>query len=402
MSLVHVLTANIRAVEKEYKNIYIDNIVLAFKNQRRSTMPTIREQIDYLVQVTDSYDSSKAPQEILDNIDKWKWGEYGWTSPASLIFTATWRNHFYPDVDCCKIWAKDEKQQNIEGGYSIRSEDESITIPILSKYDLCTGYCSPNSGMQGSRAIEKMRNLKRINIDFDSAQRTLFDLKLFATILNQINELNPEQSLEVLKYQILIAKRLRQKRLETDAKIQSATYNSFSLLKFLSETADPELTKCVFAACFKALYPNFKLEGVEDFKTAADARAQKPGDLSLYKDETCYIAIEVKDKTQTIDWNNIDRAKKILNSHPSLTTFIFALESRSATTTNIIQEMVHSPQLQVSPCDKIIFMSLHDIFRMALAVSTEKDLIKRTGQLITIAPAIKPETKASWLKNISK
>ncbi len=42
--------------------------------------------------------------------------------------------------------------------------------------------------MQGSRAIEKMRNYKRLNTDFDTAQRTVFDLKLFALILNQIND----------------------------------------------------------------------------------------------------------------------------------------------------------------------------------------------------------------------
>lgn len=176
-------------------------------------MGDIREKLDYLVSTTQSYDIKDTPVELLKNLERWKWGSYGWVSPASLIFTATWRKYFYPNDDCCKIWAKDEKNAPIEGGYSIRSEDESITIPVLAKYDLCTGYCSPNSGMQGSRAIEKMRTSKRVNTDFDTTQRTLFDLKLFAAILNQINTLSSEQALRVLKYQICIAKAIKKREL---------------------------------------------------------------------------------------------------------------------------------------------------------------------------------------------
>lgn len=58
----------------------------------------------------------------------WKWGKYGWVSPASLMYTAAWRKYYYPDIDCCKIWASDETNKPIPGGYSIRSEDESISI----------------------------------------------------------------------------------------------------------------------------------------------------------------------------------------------------------------------------------------------------------------------------------
>ena len=126
-------------------------------------MTDIRSLLDDLVASTteNTFDTDGVSNALLSNLNQWHWGSYGWVSPASLIFTATWRKYFFPNEDCCKIWAKDENNNPIEGGYSIRSEDEMITIPILAKYDLCTGYCSPNSGMQGSRAIEKMRSLKR-------------------------------------------------------------------------------------------------------------------------------------------------------------------------------------------------------------------------------------------------
>lgn len=364
-------------------------------------MKDVRQELDDLVRETseENFNKDSVPHEILVNLDRWKWGSYGWVSPASLIFTATWRKYFYPSDDCCKIWAVDENNNPIDGGYSIRSEDESITIPVLAKYDLCTGYCSPNSGMQGSRAIEKMRTLKRLNTNFGQAQRTVFDLKLFAEILNQINDLEAQQALRVLQYQILIAKAIREKRIETNAALESGPSDGFDLIKFLRDTADPELTKCVVAACFSALFSaeEFKVEGVEDFKTAADARAQKPGDLSVSKNGNTLIAIEVKDKSQTIDWNNIDRAKKIITANPTLTDFIFVLEKREATVTSVIQEMVASPQFQTSPCDKISFLSVHDLYLISSVAQDPKALAERTSKYLALAPAVKPETKQAWL-----
>lgn len=331
---------------------------------------------------------------------KWKWGSYGWVSPASLIVTAAWRKYFYPNLDCCKIWAKDEINNPIEGGYSIRSEDESITIPIFAKYDLCNGFCSPNSGMQGSRAIEKMRNYKRLNTDFDTAQRTVFDLKLFALILNQINDLNADSALNVFKYLITVAKEIRDKRIKTNVALNQTVSDDFSIINFLSNTADPELTKCVVAACYEVLFTphGFNLEGVEDYKTAADARAQKPGDLSLSKNGKTIIAIEVKDKTQSIDWNNIDRAKKIINSNPDLENFVFALENRESTVSSSIQDMLHSNQLNSGIADKISFISVHDLLLLAKSVTTESEIATKTGKYLAIVPAIKPETKEAWIK----
>lgn len=367
-------------------------------------MSSIREALDELVCTTseENLDISGLPVELLSNLNMWHWGSYGWVSPASLIFTATWRKAFYPAQDCCKIWAKDEENNPIEGSYSIRTEDETITIPILAKYDLCNGFCSPNSGMQGSRAIEKMRGYKRLNTDFEKTQRTVFDLKLFAMILNQINSLNSEQALKVLKYQIVIAKKIQANRIKTNEILRQGASTSFNLMGFLAVTSDPELTKCVVAACFDVIYSSkgFVLDGVADYKTAADARAKKPGDLSLRKDQTL-IAIEVKDKTQTIDWNNIDRAKRIINANSDIVNFIFILENRDASVSNVIQEMIHSPQFQSSPCNIISFMSVHDLFLYAVSVSDLQTIINITGKYLSIAPAVKPETKEAWLRNSS-
>ena len=363
----------------------------------------IRAELEKLIKDTTVYDASKLPVKILTDLKKWKWGSYGWVSPASLMFTAAWHKYYYPAIDCCKIWAADENGNAIPGGYSIRSEDEGVSIPLLAKYDLCEGFCSPNSGMQGSRAIEKMRTLKRLNTDFDTAQRTLFDLKLFASILNQTNDLNSAQLLELIKWFICTAKQIRTKRIAENAALQTRTEVSFDLLRFLNDIPDPEFTKCVTAACLAFLYDKngFAVTGIEDFKTAADARAKKPGDLTLEKDGKFKIAVEVKDKTQHIDWNNIERAKRIINLHSSLSSFIFVLESRDAATSSLINEMVQSAQLS-TPDGKIIsILSLHSLYQLAIVNTTETEIINLTAKYLATAPAVKPETKAAWLKAIS-
>ena len=365
---------------------------------------SIRERIDNLIAKTENCREDLIPAPLLSNIKKWKWGSYGWVSPASLIFTAAWRKAFYPEEDCCKIWARDEQNQPIPGSYSIRSEDEAITIPLLAKHDLCAGFCSDNSGMQGSRAIEKMRSLKRLNADFDSSQRTVFDLKLFATILNQINDLKSEQALEVLRFLILIAKGIRERRITQIAALREASPSEIDILSFLGDTADPELTKCITASCFDIIFNPHRclISGVEDYKTAADARAQKPGDLCVMYEEEPRIAIEVKDKTQSIDWNNIERAKKILDANESLRNFIFVLERRGATASPVISDMFSAPKFGTGPYNKISIVSLHDLFLLASSVSDVDTIIKKISEYLILAPAVKPETKDKWLRAITK
>jgi len=94
---------------------------------------SIREKLDKLIEETKECNEEAIPAQLLKNIKSWKWGSYGWVSPASLIFTAAWRKAFYPEEDCCKIWARDEQNNPIPGSYSIRSEDENVSIPLLAK-----------------------------------------------------------------------------------------------------------------------------------------------------------------------------------------------------------------------------------------------------------------------------
>lgn len=365
---------------------------------------TIRQKLDVLVAETSSCNEQAIPTPLLKNIKKWKWGSYGWVSPASLIFTAAWRKIYHPNEDCCKIWARDEQNKAIPGGYSIRSEDEEISIPLLAKYELCLDFCSDNSGMQGSRAIEKMRSHKRINVDFDTTQRTVFDLKLFATILNQINELTPEQATEVVRFLIVIAKEIRTRRIASLEALRAETQIEIDIMAFLTRTSDPELTKCIAAACFDTIFSPSQciITGVEDYKTAADARAKKPGDICVMQADTPRISVEVKDKTQNIDWNNIERACKILDANPSINNFIFVLEQRNATVAPIITEIVTNLKMSRNPYNKISIISLHDLHLLASSIVDVKTLTSKISEYMALAPAIKINTKANWIKTMNE
>ena len=169
---------------------------------------------------------------------------------------------------------------------------------------------------------------------------------------------------------------------------------------------------------FVGTVPAIKVACDREFKntlvmaTPATIESERTSELirdNKRKDQNIYLvscpglarAIEVKDKTQTIDWNNIDRAKKIIKANPNLINFIFVLEKRDATVTDTIQEMIRSPQFQSEPCRIITFISVHDLFLLALSSCNEITIINRTSYYLSLAPAVKPETKKAWLQETS-
>lgn len=363
-----------------------------------------RDYFDKVINEVTIGEEIKIPGGLEEKLGQWKWGSYGWVSPASLIMSAALHKHLYPETDCCRIWAKDENDRPIPRSYSIRTFDEHVTIPMLAKHDLCKNYCSPNSGMQGTRAIEKMRGSVRLDRTFDSKQRTRFDLKLFASILNDIDDLSSDEALVVLRYLVQHAKEIKISRIAADERVKSVSNGSFDPWRFLTKTSDPELTKCYVAACLNAIYSPSGLEvaGVAAHRTAADARAGKPGDITLVRDNVNVAAIEVKDKSQHIDWSNIDRAINIIQRHRDITYFAFVLESTEATVTKTVRELLISDRLQTELGSKIIVLSLRGLYLQAISLVGSKSLAGTIGNYISETPDVKPETKTKWIKATSK
>lgn len=113
------------------------------------------------------------------------------------------------------------------------------------------------------------------------------------------------------------------------------------------------------------------------------------------------IAVEVKDKTQSIDWNNIERARKILDANETLRNFIFVLERRAATATPTIMDMLSAPKFGSGPYNKISIVSLHDLFLLASSIEDDESIAKKTSEYMSVAPGIKPETMRKWLKTLA-
>lgn len=355
-----------------------------------------------MVDQTSVVNLAAIPIGLKRRLDQWKWGETGWLSPANLIVTAAWRKAFHPEQDCCRIWARDSQNKPIPGGYSIRTSDEQVTVPIFSKHDLCTGFCSANSGMQGTRAIEKSRGIGRINRNIVLQQRTVFDTQLFADILNDLNDLSEDASIEALKYLIAIAKRARRDRERADLILQGVP-PKINLLGFSSEAKDPEFVKCIAAACLDALYADlgFHLDGVGDFKTASDRRAEKAGDLTLTRRGESVIAVEVKDQSRLLDWQNLNSARETFRRFPNLSAFYFILEARSAAHDPIVVDMARQVSAESGSFFPITFLSLQDLFGLAAPVKGDDYIVKRTAYYVTKAPSIKPSTKQLWVQHSS-
>lgn len=278
------------------------------------------------------------PRPVRKNIDTWKFGEYGWTSPVNLLITAAWVKWIKPSQDVCRIWARDEEKKSIEGGFSIRRLDESFTIPFVTKYQIFEGFCSPNSGMQGTRALEKNKlraEHKRIDRDSDLGQRVTFDIQLFKDILNDINASEPQAAREIFIYFIEHAIRIKEKikigkssipcieNLRDDVKIKDIIFTAVQNIK------DPQFTKVVAFVLLCLLFKempklrNCKLVGLEGSQTAADARARTPGDLWLTNSEgTAIVGCEIKDKTKSIGFDVLGGISTRIKNNPTLKHYI--------------------------------------------------------------------------------
>ena len=356
-----------------------------------------REALEKVVAQKPTPNIDLIPPVVKRRLDLWQWGKMGWTSPSNLIITASWRKVFYPTEDCCKIWARDSRDVPIKGSYSIRTADETITVPILSKYDLCTGFCSSNSGMQGSRAIEKSRGNGRIDRNLRLEQRTVFDAELFSHLLNDINELSAKASLEVLKYIFFIAYLAKEDRTRNN-EVLLLNPPKIDLLVFAARVQDPEFVKCVAAACLALLYESqgLVLEGIKDHKTAADGKAIKAGDLTLTRNGTAVVAIEVKDQSRKLDWQNINGVRAISKHFPKLEGFYFILESRTAEHDLLISDLAFQSTHNEGIPSLVSFISLPDLLGLTVPIKGYDRIIEKTAEFVTQAPSIKPATKSAW------
>ena len=352
--------------------------------------------------------SLRLPQQLLARLQSWKFGEYGWISPVNLIMTAAWYKWILPSQDVCRIWARDHTSVALEGGFAIRSNDERYTVPLVTKKRLSSGFCSPNSGMQGSRAIEKMRGAGRIERDSLLNQSVSFDMRLFQNIMNDINECSADQAFDVFCW--LLRKGLDIKAQRDSAMNDVATanvsnsYNLPLLLQFTKELGDPQFVRIVAAflaqPVISNVYGDITLEGLDGAKTAADTQSKSPGDFWFVTVSGEIIGAEVKDRSKKIGFDVLSSIENRRMNNPRMTQYLAISASNSC----VSEENLNDPDwrnfINSSRSEKnlnINCISLDDLSGLSLLhKGSVSQLVKEISNQLSKMTDLKNHTVPSW------
>lgn len=330
--------------------------------------------------------ASQLPRQLAKSLSNWEFGEYGWTSPTNLLVTAAWTKWLNPMQNVCKIWATDSNNTPIEGGYSIRSYDEQVTVKIFCKYMLTTNFCSNNSGMQGSRAIEKAREYKEIKPGLTIQQRVLFSMDLFVDIMTRINSLDSNQAHTCFLYffykSLEIKGKLMLEQKSAVATLQSVSADAYKwILNSIGNIKDPEFTRALCGCLCAARWPELFLMGLNDAKTSANARSQSPGDFWL-NDSSQKPVIAGKCKAEGIQfsWKDLSNAKLRLKEYPSCKLYLCITADNIAMDTDItsnpeqLSAWIKSvDDLKISHDISFMAITLRDLARIVLTDSARQE-----------------------------
>jgi hypothetical protein len=352
--------------------------------------------------------SKKRPPKMTETLTRWNFGAYGWTSPVNLMLTAAWYKWLHPKQDVCKIWASDHNKKPIPGAFAIRSNDEKFTVPLVTKTSIAPNFCSPNSGMQGSRAIEKMRSEERINRDTPINQKVSFDMQLFQSIMNDINDCTSDQAYYyfcLLLRKGIDIKSKRESELASLTSKKASTKTAISkLLNFCDTVGDPQFIKTFTACMLKPFVQKIQntpeLIGIEGSKTAADSQSKAPGDFWFKGHRGEIIGVEVKDKTKKIGFDILHAIESRKTNNPNMAHYIAVSASISA----VSEENLKDPfwdqkvnQLREMAGVNVVFFSLRDLAGMyTLFGGSPESLIAELTNLLSRTIDLKPNTIKNW------
>ena len=350
------------------------------------------------------------PKSLRARIDSWQFGHYGWTSPVNLMITACWIKWLYPSQDICKIWAKDAQNKPIPGSYSIRSFDERITVPLVSKLGVYYNFCSNNSGMQGTRAIEKTRVATRLNRNTKLDQRVLFDLSLFVNIMNDINDLRPNLAFRAFQYFIEIGCRKAGERKLKLEELKSQAYSkegdiARAILTSLQEIKDPQFVKIIGVtltsklACYSNLFKGGQLFGAEGTKTGANARSKEPGDIWLEIKGEPILAVEVKDASKQFGFEILSAVEDRYNNNRHLAFYILLTAAESAVPEKVLSDKAWQTNIERL---RRLGLKIHlTTFRNLLVLLSilgpiDASYIEAVNAYLSTSPDLKLNTLTQW------
>ena len=331
------------------------------------------------------------------------------------MITAAWTKWLDPSQDVCKIWARDAKNRPIIGSYSIRSYDEKITVNVVSKYDIYPNFCSRNSGMQGTRAIEKTRGASSLTRGLKIDQRVKFSLDLFVETMNLINSLSAQQAKAAFQYYIEKGFKIQQKRHAAREKLTAAARSSTKdpiglMLRACDEIADPQFVKAAVATALQIwskIAPALEggiLCGVDGMMTGADARSGEPGDLWIERAKSVELGCEVKDKTKTFGFEILRAVEERKELNPSMHTYFLVSAGNVVVPHTVCCDSVWGRQIENLRVRglAVVPITLRDLLVLAeSSVKTNSSIIKMMSENLIGSPGLKNDTLDSWTALIS-
>lgn len=352
--------------------------------------------------------AGRLPINLVADLRKWQFGAYGWTSPVNLLLTAAWYKWLFPHQDVCKIWAKDHLKRTLPGGFAIRSNDEKYTVPLVTKTSIAQGFCSPNSGMQGSRALEKMRGAGRIDRDTPIDQSVSFDMKLFQNILNDIDQCTSEQALDVFCLLLRIGIEIKEKReAQSTSLLNSAVSGSASLgqiVNFTRSVSDPQFVRIVVAylalPVVSAMVGGSLLQGMGGAKTAADTQSKSAGDFWFKTETGAVIGAEVKDRSKQIGFDILGAIEARKANNATMTHYLAISAAASA----VSEQNLNDPfwrrnieKLRSKIGVNVVCLSLDELAALfTLSSGSISDLLGQITEQLTTTIDLKPDTIPAW------
>lgn len=263
---------------------------------------------------------------VQDLISGWEFGGYGCTTPANIFLTASWYKWLDNNQDIRNCFVRDSTGANVPNSYSGRGTDESFTVPLVAEFSISQRFCSPNSGFQGTRAIEKVKlplvleNYKDIRVRWDTQS--------FFNIISVIQSSNATQAYQIFRFILSIAFNIRAQIAEERAELMETQVEQDEMTAYrivtdrIREIRDPQFHKILVGAYFSlCLSDDFEVIGFEDSITGADARSGSAGDFSIMREDTLVEGVEAKDNTIQFDFTQINAARNRIIANPTMTRY---------------------------------------------------------------------------------
>ncbi len=284
----------------------------------------------------------------------------------------------------------------------MRTMDEKVTIEVMTRYRLADGFCSSNSGMQASRALERLKSPVPLNHDIMQSVQVNWgeeNKRLFVDILDAINNLDSDDAELTTRYLIYMARKRAAARRVSDEELVRIDSEA-DPLNFVMSEGDPEAVKCLVAACLEILYAGVAIVvGVTQQKTAADARSKAPGDLAVTIDEKPQLTVEVKAPDVPMSWKLLDAGERILQSHKTARCHFIVLGSTRGASGSDVSAILNRPEAHVATRGRIHVIGLGELYALADVSDDRRNAIRKAFALnLSHAPSVRSGTRDAWLK----